>query len=275
MAIKKFDPIEYGATSFDPIALGAVPATKESSGFVQGFAKDIISPFAKIGVGGYNALLGKEGQARNLPFLGETKPIPSVIKPGGLISPEGKLQQPINLSGLGEAVGAGFSIGTTIGAPGQGKPILAATEKLGQKITAPIVKKAEENIFKKIVEVVSPKLTAKETAEAVASRGTETKGIGKTIKTIVDPYIQKVADTVKKLVPDFKPNRTLSENINATRKVVTNLVTDLKSRVVKAGDGLVPFKELSSKLDEIGRGSDYIGLKGTQFEQQLPELKNY
>lgn len=222
--------------------------TKKPDGFIKGFAKDIISPFAKVGVGGYNALLGQEGQARNLPFLGETKPVSTL----NLDLLDKKTYSKENLKAFSDVAKTGFEIGTTIGAPVQGKAIATATEKLGQKITEPLAKRAGEKVFNKIVEVVSPKLTAKETAGAAVNRGT-TKAFGK-IKLAVDPYIEEVASTVKRLVPDFNPSKTIAENLNTTRKVVYEIADDLKQQVIKSGkDKIYTFKELAKKMDTVAK----------------------
>ncbi len=154
-----------------------------------------------------------------------------------------------------------------------GEKVVNAVKNVGENIAESQGKKAAQKITDKIVEAVSPKLTAKETANAVAQRGTTKTGILGKIKTVVDPYTKKIADTVKQFVPDFNPSKTLSENINVTKEAATKMAQDLKSKVVAAGDGLVPVKELTSKLNEIGKGTDYIGLRGTQFEKQLPSLK--
>lgn len=104
----------------------------------------------------------------------------------------------------------------------------------------------------KVAEVVAPKLSAKEAADALATRGGTKTGLLRTIEANVDPAVQRVADTVAKYVPDFSPKKSLVENINVTKKAVSNLAEDLKAKVVASGqDRIYSFKELSSTLNKL------------------------
>jgi hypothetical protein len=67
----------------------------------------------------------------------------------------------------------------------------------------------------KIADMVGPKLTAKEGAQALASRGGTKTGLLGTIKANTDPAVQRIADTVQQHGPDFSPKKSLIENINA------------------------------------------------------------
>lgn len=104
----------------------------------------------------------------------------------------------------------------------------------------------------KITDVVSPKLTARESADALASRGGTKTGILRTIKANVDPAVQRISDTVKKFVPDFNPAKSLTENINVTKKAASSMATDLKKAVVESGqDRIYSFKELGTALKGV------------------------
>jgi len=66
-----------------------VERNKPKEGFLKGIAKEIISPFAKVGVSEYNVVKALEavsqgkgydvGQSRNLPFLGKVKPLGGIV----------------------------------------------------------------------------------------------------------------------------------------------------------------------------------------------------
>ena len=149
---------------------------------------------------------------------------------------------------------------------------ITGAEKLGQKVTTSFEKRAAAKTADKITEMVSPKLTAKETAQAVAERGTTKSGIFGKIKAVADPYVKKVSETVQKFVPEFNPFKTISENLNATKKAVYAMGSDLKQKVIDSGKDIIySFKELSSKLNKI---EEPISLKGTPFEKQIGPLKN-
>lgn len=91
-----------------------------SGGFLGGLVKSIASPIVKIGVSGYNAVTNSpQDTQRNVPFFGQTKGIQSPIKEGGFISPEGKLQNPINFTGLRQAAGIGAELGSYLGGGGE------------------------------------------------------------------------------------------------------------------------------------------------------------
>lgn len=104
----------------------------------------------------------------------------------------------------------------------------------------------------KIVDMVSPKLTAKESAQALATRGGTKTGILGTIKANIDPAVQRIADTVSQFVPDFNPKASLVENINATKGAIGTIAQDLKSKVIASGkDAIYSFKELGSTLKNV------------------------
>lgn len=112
----------------------------------------------------------------------------------------------------------------------------------------------------KIAEVVSPKLTAAQTADALAARGGTKTGILGTIKANVDPAVTRIADTIAKYVPDFSPKKSLVENINATKNAVSSLAQDLKAKVVASGqDRIYSFKELGSTLNNLEKPTLLVG----------------
>ncbi len=105
-----------------------------------------------------------------------------------------------------------------------------------------------------IVEAVAPKLSAKETAEAIAKRGTSQQGLLR--KTVLNPdkRVQEVADAVKQNVPDFNPSKPLVHNISATQQVVDDMGKKLKQEVIANGENRIyPFRELESRLQNIER----------------------
>lgn len=105
---------------------------------------------------------------------------------------------------------------------------------------------------KATLEAVAPKMTAKETAQAIADRGGTKTGILGKIKANIDPELKNVAAAVQKYVPDFNPKATFTENVNATRTAVYKMADDLKQQVVSSGKDIIyPFKELASRMDSV------------------------
>lgn len=193
--------------------------------------------------------------------------------------PQGYQQPDLPSTGkvLEDAAGVALDIGSA-GTYGAAKTAAMKTGELALKGTPAIVEAgtdvakaaknavvgtAEEQAAKqanKIIDVVSPKMTAKETTEALASRGGTKSGILGTVKVNTDPAVKRIADTVSKYVPDFSPKKTLVENINATKEAVSNLATDLKNKVIESGqDRIYSFKELGSKLKAIEKSPQLVG----------------
>lgn len=105
-----------------------------------------------------------------------------------------------------------------------------------------------------VLEAVAPKLSARETAEAISKRGTTQQGVLR--KTVLNPdkRVQEIAGTVKENVPGFNPSKPLVYNINQTQQVVSKMADDLKQQVLASGkDKIYPFQELASKLNSIER----------------------
>lgn len=102
------------------------PATGGAADFARDTIKGIASPFLRTGVTLYNSAVGQPQETtRKLPVVGDVKGIPPVFKQGGLVDPKtGKIQQPFNLPGVQQAVGAGVDLGTLIGGGGAGKKII-------------------------------------------------------------------------------------------------------------------------------------------------------
>jgi hypothetical protein len=134
-------------------------------------------------------------------------------------------------------------------AAGAAKALVTSTpEQLAAKQTA------------KIVDTVSPKLTAAETSAAIAARGGSKTGLLRTITANPDPAVQRIAQTVQKYVPDFNPAKSLVENINATKTTVGTLADDLKQAVVASGkDRIYSFKQLGASLNGLEKPTLLVG----------------
>lgn len=105
--------VPTGRTGYRPLA--QEPEPEKKPGFIKSLVQDVARPFARVAVGGYNALKGENiNTPRNVPGLGETKGLPEVIKPTGFFSPEGKLQNPIDFKGFGQAAGIGAEITSNV-----------------------------------------------------------------------------------------------------------------------------------------------------------------
>lgn len=102
------------------------------------------------------------------------------------------------------------------------------------------------------LETIAPKLTAKEAAKALQSRGTVQKGLLRETQLTPDPKMQKVAEAVKSNVPKFNPSKPLLNNISEVQTVVSNMSKQLKQAVQTAGaDRIYPKRELISKLRQL------------------------
>ena len=103
------------APSSNPLLANMQQQPQKKPGFIKSLVKDIVKPVARVVVGAYNTIKGADlNQSRNVPLLGQTQGLPDVIKPGGLISPQGKLQNPINLRNLGQAAGVGAELASNV-----------------------------------------------------------------------------------------------------------------------------------------------------------------
>lgn len=168
-------------------------------------------------------------------------------------SPQGAAAQQAAKQGPGASgvVGTGIEGGMELAAGG-GEDLLEGAGKLADKFGAKTAAKTAVKSIADIADTVAPKMSAKETAEALAKRGATKKGLLGKISLNPDPYVQKVAQSVKELVPDFNPKATYAENINATKKALATEAGNLKSQVIAKGKNIIyPFKELESKMNDI------------------------
>ncbi len=106
--------------------------TQKEPGFLQGLLQSLAKPALRVAATGARAFTGGGEEPVGFGFLGKAKPLPPVIKEGGLISKEGKLQQPFNLKGLAQSVGVGSEIAGTIFGGGAAKKVgIAGLKGLG------------------------------------------------------------------------------------------------------------------------------------------------
>jgi hypothetical protein len=188
-------------------------------------------------------------------FLGLGGPIDSVGNNlATLAHPQLATEGYINKSSLMQDIGAGAGIGLSTGGLEFGGPAIA--DKAGAMTAAKVAGKNAAAIL----ETVAPKLTVKEAAEALATRGGTKTGLLGTIKPNLSPSVLKLADAVTKFVPDFSPKKSLVENINATKDAVGNLAADLKQKVTTAGaDRIYPLKELGAALNAVPKPTLLVG----------------
>lgn len=134
----------------------------------------------------------------------------------------------------------------TAGKIGEGIAEIAAPGLLGKKAID------AATLPGKILEAISPKMTARETAAAIASRGGKKTGLLRTITANVDPELQKIAKTVQEHVPNFNPSGTATENVNAVHNRVYQMADELKQRIAQDGrDIIFPYKELAAKMSAV------------------------
>jgi len=149
---------------------------------------------------------------------------------------------------------AGAQIGINTAGLEFGGPI--AAEKAG----ALAAQKVAAKNAAAVLDTVAPKLTAKEAADALATRGGTKTGLLGTIKPNLSPSVLKIADAVTELVPEFNPSKSLVENINVTKDAVGRLAADLKDKVVAAGqDRIFPLKELGAALNAVPKPTLLVG----------------
>ncbi len=103
-----------------------------------------------------------------------------------------------------------------------------------------------------VLNTVAPKLTPKAAAQALTTRGTVQKGLLRETQIAPDPFMQKVANTVKTTVPKFNPTKPILTNIAEVQKVTTKMAADLKKAVLASGaDKIYPKRELISRLRKL------------------------
>lgn len=254
---------------------------KQVGNFAGGLAKDIASPFARVGVSGYNALVGEEGQERNVPFVGETKPIASPVKEGGIFTPPGQkfgLQQPIDFKALGDVAKTGLEIGTTISAPGATKVAAKGVINLTTKATEAGVQTGKQLVSQGKTALAAKLPTPVEAVKQVIQGKTKdvvsgvkglkevsTEGVKKysQLATKVDDAIKnlskKVDDALDNKVPVQLKKLSLSGTTTAGKKVVVDYVSrglgHLKEVYKAIGDDIA-----SKNIDELVKKARNVGL---------------
>lgn len=105
-----------------------------------------------------------------------------------------------------------------------------------------------------VLETVSKPLTPKKMAEAVATRGTVTRGLLRDVDIAPNPFEVKIANTIKREVPDFSPDKSLLYNIGVTQSRVNQLNNQIKAKVKELGaDRIYSYRELGASLNNIER----------------------
>lgn len=153
----------------------------------------------------------------------------------------------------------------------------AGADVAGPKAAALAAKTAAESVATKlraaVMDTLAPKLTAKETAEALAARGGSKTGVLRKVVVNPDPAVGRIAETVQKFVPDFNPAKTLVENISVTRTALSKLATELKAQVVASGkDRIYSFKELAAQLKTAEKPTLLVGDLEKVYEKVIGKM---
>lgn len=261
-----------------PQERAAEPLPEQKRGFLEEAAGDISGAF------------NEAGEAVGRAASGQINPLSGVIQTGGALA--GGINELTNtalqhipvvggvVKKAEELVGKGAEkvLGTELGQKGLMKarefaekhPELAKNIESGIDIATAVpvlkglgvvkgaasggIKRALVGSIDDVVEMVGPKLTAKELAESVAARGTTKKGILGKIDLAPDPKVQELAEIVAENVPKFNPAKGFTFNINKTKEAVNKMVAELKKDVIASGqDRIYSFKELGSKLKNLER----------------------
>lgn len=128
-----------------------------------------------------------------------------------------------------------------------------------------------KDVVTSVASDISPELTGKTAAKAIAKGGTTKSFINGTIKPVISDSALKDAEVVASKVPGFTKLATFSDKVNATRDAVYKLADSLKRDVISSGkDRIYPIKELAAK---ISAAEEPISLKGTAFEKQIAPIK--
>lgn len=129
----------------------------------------------------------------------------------------------------------------------------------------------DRQALSQIVQDVSPKMSAAETASAITKQGTEKVGVLRRTVLKASKAVQDVANTVKQYVPDFKPGGLLTDNIEKVQTAVSKSVSDLAKQVETDGKNIaIPIREVTSKIDKAMQAPEVrIALKGTQYEKSV------
>lgn len=90
-----------------------------------------------------------------------------------------------------------------------------------------------------VLEAVSPHMTPKEMASAVATRGTQKKGLLGEVSIRPAAADLRTAAAVRANVPTFNPNKPLLHNIDAVQTTVSQMAKQLKQRVNEMGAGRI------------------------------------
>lgn len=115
-------------------------------------------------------------------------------------------------------------------------------------------------------DIVSPKMTAKETAQALAEGRGSGGGLLSKTKIAPDAMTNKIAEATQGIVKKGVP---ASKNIANLRQALSSEAENLKSQI-KDVNHPYSFKELNAKLKGV---ESPISIKGTAFEKQIGAVK--
>lgn len=231
-----------------------------AKGAAKGFVKDAKSTVAAVANPIQDAFTGKKGTITPGTIQADEYDKASAGKPDS------------DLSMAVQAVGAASDvIGSVAGAadiPALADRALsaAAGTDVGKEILGKLSSMSDKKSFSDALDVVKPKLSAKETSDALAQgRG---KGGGMFTKTKIAPDTRtlQVADSAKGIVKKGAP---ASKNIANLRNAISTEAESLKSKIASV-DHPYSFKELNSRLSGIDTP---ISVKGTAFEKQIGSVK--
>lgn len=166
---------------------------------------------------------------------------------------------------------AGKALGATADVVSGGADVLGleALGEQGVKLASKVgelLPNMSKDAAKEALDVVSPKLTTKETEAALAQGRGQGGGLFSKTKILPDTRTKQVAQAVTGIV---KKGATGAENISRVRSALETEAENLKTQI-KSVDHPYTFKELSSKMNSI---PEPISIKGTAFERQIGVVK--
>lgn len=190
---------------------------------------------------GKSPLSGKIG----LPSGGETQSIQSDFAQSTVPKVvSGEISPLVATAGVvGETAGGAADV---LGAAGAIKAGTKLAQPLGDVLAKKTLASAEQSALKKTVDIVSPKLTAKETAQAIAEGRGKPAGIFSKAKINPDQRLRDVAEATKGIVKGKDP----IEDVNNVRSALSKEAESLSGKVKNVKQA-VSDKGVKTWLDNV------------------------
>ncbi len=233
---------------------GLPTAVKALSGAVTGIAG--------LGKAGVQYLAGnRQGAAQTISSTQQSlnaQPQAPIFKTGGLISPQGSLQQPFNPQGVGEAVGSGLQLGATAASFG-----VATPASLGGRVA--------------LDAGIGGLLSGGESVKNGESAGNILKNtaLGSALGGAI-PLATKALSPLKAAISESLPRSIIRSYIPAAKDVSQHVLDNTKLGFTKTmlSDAANNIKSLSGKIDDIlqNQYGDHLGQGSNAVQEVLSKF---